>query len=249
MLVSRRLALAARLLNQRARLGCPTGGRATRVGMVTRDWDRRADELSAEAIASGDPTGWFDRLYSAGEAGEVSMPWERDEPHPLLQEWADSRPLDGSDKQAVVVGCGLGADAAFLARLGFDTVGFDISPTAVRLARQRHGAVDFRVADLLALPEEWRGAFDLVVEIFTLQALPDPPRTEAVTSVTGLVAPAGTLLAVAFRHVEGGPTGGPPFPLPRKTMQSLADHGLDVVRLEERDGPLWRAEYRRTEER
>ena len=39
---------------------------------MARDWDVRADELSAEAIADGEPTAWFDRLYAAGDAGEVS---------------------------------------------------------------------------------------------------------------------------------------------------------------------------------
>ena len=41
----------------------------------------------------------------------------------------------------MVVGCGLGADAEYIASLGFDTTGFDttgfdISGTAIRLARQ-----------------------------------------------------------------------------------------------------------------
>jgi hypothetical protein len=33
-------------------------------------------------------------------------------------------------------------------------------------------AVDYRVADLFDAPSEWRGAFDLVHELYTLQALP-----------------------------------------------------------------------------
>jgi hypothetical protein len=41
-----------------------------------------------------------------------------------------------------VAGCSLGADAEYVAALGFDTTGFDttgfdISGTAIRLARQR----------------------------------------------------------------------------------------------------------------
>jgi 2-polyprenyl-3-methyl-5-hydroxy-6-metoxy-1,4-benzoquinol methylase len=49
------------------------------------------------------------------------------------------------------VGCGLGADAEYLASLGFDTVGFDISETAIRLARERFpgSAVRYVSADLL----------------------------------------------------------------------------------------------------
>ena len=216
---------------------------------MTRDWDLRADELSAAAIAAGEPTAWFDRLYAAGVTGEVSMPWDRDAPHPLLQEWATARGLRGDGARAVVVGCGLGADAEYLAGLGFVTTAFDIAPTAVEVARHRHpgSSVTYRVADLLALPPEWRGAFDLVVEIFTIQALPDPPRSAAVTAIAGLVAPGGRLLAVQFRQVEDDdPAAGPPFPLPRSALEALAGGPLELVGLEALDGPRWRAEYHRS---
>jgi predicted TPR repeat methyltransferase len=215
---------------------------------MARDWDTRADELSAEAIADGEPTAWFDRLYAAAAAGEVSMPWDRDEPQVQLREWAEARDLRGDGKRAVVVGCGLGADAEYLSSLGFTTTGFDVAGTAVRLARERHPgtSVDYRVADLRALPDEWRRAFDLVVEVFTVQALPDPPRRRAVEAVVSLVAEGGTLLAVAFRHEPGSDElAGPPFPLTRAAMESCATGGLTTVRAEERDGPRWRVELRR----
>ena len=213
-----------------------------------RDWDLRADELAADAIGRGDPTAWFDELYAAGSAGEVSMPWDRTTPQVDLREWAEREGIDGAGQRAVVVGCGLGADAEYLATLGFATTAFDISPTAVEVARSRNegSGVDYRVADLLALPDEWRHAFDLVVEIFTLQALPDPPREAAADAVTGLVAEGGTLLAVAFRYADSGNAEtGPPFPLGRDFMEGLARGGLHAVRLEEVDGPRWRATYRR----
>ncbi|MET1060336.1 MAG: class I SAM-dependent methyltransferase [Nocardioides sp.] len=213
-----------------------------------RDWDLRADELSAEAIGRGDPTAWFDELYAAGSAGEVSMPWDRTLPQVDLREWAEREGVDGAGRRAVVVGCGLGADAEYLASLGFTTTAFDISPTAVEVARGRNpgSSVDYRVADLLALPDEWHHAFDLVVEIFTLQALPDPPREAAADAVTGLVDEGGTLLVVAFRYAgSGNAESGPPFPLGRAFMESLARDGLDAVRLEELAGPRWRATYRR----
>ena len=61
---------------------------------MARDWDRRGDELAAEAIAKGRPTEWFDRLYAEGVDGTTEMPWDRVGPHPLLAEWADSRSLE-----------------------------------------------------------------------------------------------------------------------------------------------------------
>jgi SAM-dependent methyltransferase len=213
-----------------------------------RDWDRRAGELSARAITSGRPTAWFDELYAAGDAGEISMPWDHPEPDPLLREWTSSLSVEGPGRRAVVVGCGLGADAEHVATLGFETVGFDLSPTAIEVARRRHAGspVDYRVADLQALPIQWQGAFDLVVEVYTLQAVPDPPRAAMADAVVGLVAPGGTLIAVAFRDDGAArPDPGPPFPLARGFMEGLARRGLRLVSLEEREPLRWRAVYRR----
>ncbi|RYP82866.1 class I SAM-dependent methyltransferase [Nocardioides guangzhouensis] len=197
------------------------------------------------------PTAWFDELYAEGLAGAVSMPWDRVEPQVLLKEWAGRQGLDGTGRTAVVVGCGLGADAVYLASLGFTVTAFDVAPTAVEVARERFAGsgVDFRVADLLALPPEWQRSFDLVVEIFTLQALPEPPRSAAAQAVTGLVADGGTLLAIAFRADGSSPAdAGPPFPLERGFVEGLARDGLEVVLIEELDGAraaAWRATYRR----
>ena len=59
-----------------------------------RDWDLRADELAAGAIARGEPTAWFDELYAEGRAGTVSMPWDRTEPQVLLREWAEREAVE-----------------------------------------------------------------------------------------------------------------------------------------------------------
>lgn len=213
---------------------------------MVREWGPRANELSAEAIGSGEPTTWFDRLYAEGAAGEISLPWDRTGPHPMLLDWAETTGLVGDGRRAVVVGCGLGADAAYLASLRFATTGFDLSETAVRLAAERYPDIDVRVANLLELPDDLRDAFDLVVEIYTIQAVPDPPRAEMMTGVASLVAPGGTLLAVQLRHDGTEPADvGPPFPLTEETMRRLAGDRLTLTRLEALDGPLWRAEYQR----
>jgi hypothetical protein len=41
------------------------------------------DRLTAQALADGDPAGWFERFYRAAAAGEVELPWDRAEPHRL----------------------------------------------------------------------------------------------------------------------------------------------------------------------
>ena len=102
-----------------------------------------------------DPTGWFEPLYAAAERGEREVPWDRDEPRDLLVEWASGRGLDGHGLGALVVGCGFGADAEYLSSLGFDVTAFDVAPTAVRGAQERHpgSSVDYVVADLLDPPQ------------------------------------------------------------------------------------------------
>ncbi|HEY5017557.1 MAG TPA: class I SAM-dependent methyltransferase, partial [Streptosporangiaceae bacterium] len=143
-----------------------------------------------------------DRVTVPPPAGRVPLPWSRREPHPLLTEWAQRHHLAGQGKRAIVPGCGLGADAEYLAGLGFATTAFDISPTAIRLARHRHpdSPVEYVTADLLHLPRTWLRAFDLVAEIITVQALPRAVRQQATTSVARLAAPGGTLLVIAAVH-------------------------------------------------
>lgn len=208
-------------------------------------WDLVLDAILRHTSAS-----WFEGLYRAGDAGAVPMPWSRSEPHPVLLGWATERDLAGQGRRAVVVGCGLGADAEYLAGLGFATTAFDISATAVRVAHARHpdSTVDYTEADLLDLPAGWAGSFDFVVEIITVQAIPAPTRVAAIGNVGRLVAPGGTL-AVALRDSTGAPVQGPPWPLHRAEVEAFGADGLTAVRIEEIEpaaGQRWLAEFRRT---
>jgi SAM-dependent methyltransferase len=208
-------------------------------------------------VASGDDeaTGWFEPLYAAAEAGEAVVPWDSGAASPLLVDWTAARRIDGRGRRAVVVGCGLGDDAEHVASLGFETVAFDIAPTAIRGARRRFpdSRVSYVVADLLALPDEWLRAFDLVVEVITVQALPDPPRAAAIAAVSSLVAVDGTLIVVSGARAVGEPANGPPWPLTRYEVEAFATGGVVAVRIEDlrgQPGPWarrWRAEFRRVE--
>lgn len=215
--------------------------------------DEEEARVAPRFLAAGDPTGWFEELYAAGESGRITMPWSRTEPHPLLVEWAQTHNLTGNGRRAIVVGCGLGADAEYIIRRGFQTVGFDISHAAVRIARQRHSgsAVRYVQADLLNPPHQWLRAFDLVIEIITVQALPDPPRRQAIINVGRLVATAGTLLVIAWRHSKVPPPPPPPWPLSRSEIDAFATNGLTPLGVEaltlpgEADELRWRAQFRR----
>ena len=208
--------------------------------------------LSAAALAEGDATGWFEKLYTEAENGTAEVPWDRDQPTAMLVEWAGRIGLTGEGRTALVVGCGLGRDAEFVAGLGFATTAFDIAETAVRVARERHpgSPVDYRVADLLDPPAEWRHGFDLVVESNNVQALPRTLRARAIAGVGALVAPGGTLLVLSAAASEYDGEG-PPWPLSRAEIEAFATGGLRGTSLEEvpaPDDPLfrrWRATFER----
>jgi len=214
--------------------------------MTAQDPDEDVRRLSGEALREGDATGWFERLYAEAADGQAVVPWDRQAPHPLLVEWIEQRPaLSGS--RTLVVGSGLGDDAAYLAAQGFRVIAFDISRSAIDAARRRFptSPVDFRVADLLNPPAEWREHFDLVVETNTTQSLPVRLRPTVVLHIGRFVAPGGTLLVLAFARDSDEPLDGPPWPLTRADIESFAVEGLEIVSVEEiRDLPethRWRA--------
>lgn len=198
------------------------------------------DRLSAASLAGGDPTGWFDRLYAEAWAGSATVPWDRPERIALLAGWAEQDAAAGGvgaiarGGRALVVGCGPGRDAEFVSSLGFATTAFDIAPTAIRMARERYPdtRVDYRVADLLDPPPQWREAFDLVVESNNVQALPRPFRDRATSSVAGFVAPGGTLVVIAALLPEPDDQG-PPWPLTRAELDAFARDGLREISFDE----------------
>ena len=193
----------------------------------------------------------FEAIYTGAEAGAAKPPWDYGAARPQLVEWAEARNLAGGGGEALVVGCGYGADAEFLALLGFRTTGFDFSPTAIAGARRKYPdtQVTYLVADVLDLPREWQGRFDLVVESLTVQSMPPEQHTVAARNIAGLVAPQGTLLVLASTREEDSELTGPPWPLTRSEVEAFASGDLVLRRLERIDnGSWWRAELTRESE-
>jgi len=193
----------------------------------------------------------FEAMYAGAEAGGTRPPWDYGAPRPQLVEWAEAQDLAGGGRRALVVGCGYGADAEFLALLGFRTTGFDFAPTAIAGARRRYptSEVHYLVADVLDLPREWRGMFDLVVESLTVQSMPPEQHSVAARNIAALVAPEGTLLVLATTREEHSEMNGPPWPLTRAEVEVFADGDLVMHRLQRiESGTWWRAELSRGRE-
>jgi SAM-dependent methyltransferase len=193
-------------------------------------------------LQAANPTGWFEDLYAEAEAGTASVPWDQPHPQQHLVEWSSG--VDGTGRNALVVGCGYGRDSEFLATLGFDVVAFDISPTGIAATRARHpeSKVSYVVADLFDPPAAWHRAFDLVVENMTVQALPVDRHQEAIERVASLTG--STLLVLAVARDDGPAPDGPPWPLTVSEIKAFATDGLTARRVY-RDESRWLAEFGR----
>ena len=177
-------------------------------------------EMAREAESKSEPLIWFEELYKSSEGNEEMIPWSNGEPNHLLVEWLEGKPPQG---RALVVGCGLGEDAAYLSELGWKVTAFDISPTAVRWASKNYGNLDieWRVEDLLKLPTDWQHKWDLVVEVHILQAIPEEVRVMAAPVLPSLLAHGGRLVSVGRVSKSGVKTTGPPWPLSREFVSSI----------------------------
>jgi SAM-dependent methyltransferase len=211
---------------------------------------QRVSELAQQMLPHGDFSGFFDAVYATAGGDAGGVPWADLRPHPVALVWFERQGLQGENRSALVVGCGLGDDAEELAGRGFQVTAFDVSPNAILWCRQRFPAssVDYQVADLLNAPRRWHQAFDFVLEVYTLQALPRRLRTPAIAGVAQFVAPGGHLLVVCRGRDPQDDPGTMPWPLTRDELAGFGQTGLREVLFEDvrdEDGRLFRVLYER----
>lgn len=220
--------------------------------MEVTEFDPRARtrELQAEFAERGDPTGWFEALYKESDGKNELIPWADLTPNKYFRAWAESTDLSGKDRRALVVGCGLGDDARYLHDLGFKVTAFDISPTAIEWAKKLHADTDivFEACDLFQPFRGWLGAFEFVLEIYTIQPLPLEMRPQVVDSISGLVAENGKLVVVTRGREDDVEPDILPWPMSRKDLSRFEHNGFtqtDFVQMhgEDDEPPRFIVEY------
>lgn len=167
-------------------------------------------------MASVDRPDFWEALYTQGQDG-----WEMGVPHPSLVHVVETTPPPRG--RVAVPGCGRGHDARFLARRGWDVVGFDFAPAAITEARtlaEREGvAVRFEQRDIFTLDRDWAGAFDGIWEYTCFCAIDPRRRAEYARVMAAILRPGGWLLACFFPVRPDG--GGPPYPVNRQEVRRL----------------------------
>ena len=200
------------------------------------DARERTKEIQGEYAEKGDSLGWFEALYKEARGDNEKIPWADLEPNKFLRKWAEKTNLQGNNRRALVVGCGLGDDARFLYDLGFDVTAFDISPTAIEWARKLHAETDikFFVADLFDTPKEWFKAFEFVLEVYTIQPLPLEIRPKVIDAIANFVKfPDGKLVIVTRGREDDEVPPEMPWALSRADLSRFEANNLRQIYFEE----------------
>ncbi|MCV7409601.1 hypothetical protein AWC05_24945 [Mycobacterium florentinum] len=138
----------------------------------------------------------------------VRPPWSIGAPQPELAALIDQGKFHGD---VLDVGCGEAAISLTLAKLGHTTVGLDLSPTAIDLARREaanRGLTNatFEVADISTFTG-YDGRFGTIVDSTLFHSIPVEAREGYQQSISRAAAPDASYFALVFDKaaVPGGP--------------------------------------------
>lgn len=109
----------------------------------------------------------FEALY---RANSNDLPWEHEDPDPDLIDFTEKLNVPPNSR-VLDAGCGNGKNLIYLKKKGFEVHGFDISKTAVALAKERVPLSHLIIADARNLPYG-DVCFDFIVDIGLLHCVP-----------------------------------------------------------------------------
>jgi SAM-dependent methyltransferase len=141
----------------------------------------------------------LERIYSSGKPADI--PWVREPPPRALVELIEERNKIPPGK-AVDLGCGTGHSAIWLASLGFNVTGIDVSPSAIREARrnaeEKDAGCSFLAADVLGDLAHLEERFDFAYNWHLLHHIYPEERPAYAANVFRLLRPGGRHLSVCF---------------------------------------------------
>lgn len=157
----------------------------------------------------------FEAVYrgTGGPFGPgVKPPWSIGEPQPELATLIEQGKFHGD---VLDIGCGEAAISLYLAERGYTTVGLDLSPTAIELARAeatRRGLANasFEVADATSFTG-YDGRFDTIVDSTLFHSIPVESRAGYQQSIVRAAAPGASYFALVFDRaaLPEAPVPGP----------------------------------------
>src|SRR3954449_4974806 len=176
----------------------------------------------------------FENAYK-GEASELGLgtkpPWSIGEPQPELAALIEQGKFKGD---VLDVGCGEAAVDLYLAERGFTTVGLDLSPTAIELAKAeaaKRGLTNasFAVADISAFTG-YDGRFNTIVDSTLFHSIPVEAREGYQQSIVRAAAPGASYFVLVFDRA--GLPNGPANPVTEDELREVVSRywTIDEIR-------------------
>jgi 2-heptyl-1-hydroxyquinolin-4(1H)-one methyltransferase len=165
----------------------------------------------------------FENAYK-GEAAELGLgtkpPWSIGEPQPEIAALIDQGKFRGD---VLDVGCGEAAVDLYLAERGYTTVGLDLSPTAIELAKAeaaKRGLTNasFAVADISAFTG-YDGRFETIVDSTLFHSIPVEAREGYQQSIVRAAAPGASYFVLVFDRA--GLPNGPANPVTEDELREV----------------------------
>jgi 2-heptyl-1-hydroxyquinolin-4(1H)-one methyltransferase len=163
----------------------------------------------------------FESAYR-GDAPEMGArpPWSIGEPQPELAALIEQGKFHGD---VLDVGCGEAAIDLHLAERGFTTVGLDLSPTAVKLAKaeaEKRGLTNatFEVADISAFGG-YDGRFGTIVDSTLFHSIPVEARDGYQQSIVRAAAAGASYYVLVFD--KAGMPDGPANPVTEDELREI----------------------------
>ena len=151
----------------------------------------------------------MDKIYRKTPLNEI--PWNIETPPSDLVELVDSGKVKPC--KTIDLGCGAGNYAIYLANRGFTVTGMDISPTAIKIAKEnakkKGRNCNFLVANVLGILSEVKETFDFAYDWELLHHIFPEQRRIYVENIYKLLNPGGKYLTVCFseKNTEFGGSG------------------------------------------
>ncbi len=154
-------------------------------------------------------------------------PWDKGETSPGLVDFLAAHP-QLKRGTVLVPGCGAGHDVRALAKAGFDVTGYDIAPSAIRLAQEKIKGEKprerFYLGDFLA--DQPPQLFDWIFEHTLFCAVTPNRRDDYVEAVLRWLKPRGEYLAVNYLIPD---EDGPPFGTTRDEQLARFSPHFDLL--------------------
>ncbi len=144
----------------------------------------------------------MDKIYRNMPLEEI--PWNIETPPDALVELIESGKVKPC--KTIDFGCGAGNYAIYLASVGFDVTGIDISPSAIQTAKEnakkKRVKCNFLVADVLGDLDEVKQTFDFAYDWELLHHTYPEKRKKYVENVYRILNPGGNYLSVCFSEKD-----------------------------------------------